>query len=54
MNFAEALAHMDGEDIMLGIYDNVHDELRAKDVLLIKEKEHVSTEIMTVVYWYFE
>ena len=32
---------MDGEDIMLDIYDNVQEELKVKAKLLEKEKEQV-------------
>ncbi|ELU17379.1 hypothetical protein CAPTEDRAFT_151173 [Capitella teleta] len=34
-----ALAQMDGEDIMLGIYDNVQEELKVKNSMLSKEKQ---------------
>ena len=37
----EALANMQGEDIMLGIYDNIHDELRDTRRRLNNEKDKV-------------
>ena len=40
--FSEALANMQGEDIMLGIYDNIHDELRDTRRRLNNEKDKVS------------
>ena len=33
---------MEGEEIMLGIYDNIQDELKATTKLLKKEKDMVS------------
>lgn len=36
---------MDDDGIMLQIYDNIHDELKAKNKLLEKEKTKVINEI---------
>jgi kinesin family protein 3/17 len=35
----EALANMEGDELMVGIYESVHDELRMKDKQLMKEKQ---------------
>ena len=37
----EALEEQSGEDIILGIYDNVHEELTVKTKLFKKEEEKV-------------
>lgn len=39
--FTEAIANMDDDGIMLQIYDNIGDELKAKNKLLEKEKHKV-------------
>ena len=39
---------MDGEDIMLNIYDNVQDELKVKNKLLEKEKKKVRSVFMVL------
>ncbi|XP_067655416.1 osmotic avoidance abnormal protein 3-like [Haliotis asinina] len=38
---AEAIANMDDDGIMIAIYDNIHDEVRAKNKLLEKEKQKI-------------
>ena len=38
---SEALASMKGEDIMLGIYDNIQDELRDTVKVMKNEKDKV-------------
>ncbi|XP_041367083.1 kinesin-like protein KIF17 [Gigantopelta aegis] len=44
LHLAEAIANMDDDDMkMLGIYDNIHEELKAKNKLLEKEKEKVES-----------
>ena len=42
---SDALKKMDGDDILLNIYDNVHEELRVKTKLLDREKEKVNRQI---------
>ena len=37
----EAIKKLDGEDILLEIYENVHDELRAKTDMMDKERAKV-------------
>jgi hypothetical protein len=38
-----ALAEKDGDDIIVDVYDNVHEELRAKTRALEKQKQKVCT-----------
>ena len=38
---ADALANMEGEEIMLDIYDDIHDELKAAKKVIQKEKDSV-------------
>ncbi|XP_071104512.1 osmotic avoidance abnormal protein 3-like isoform X1 [Haliotis cracherodii] len=38
---AEAIANMDDDGIMIAIYDDIHDEVRAKNKLLEKEKKKI-------------
>lgn len=41
MLYAVALAERDGDDIMVDVYESIHDELRAKKRALEREKEKV-------------
>ena len=41
LTITEAIANMDDDGIMLEIYDNIGDELKAKNKLLEKEKQKV-------------
>lgn len=46
----EAIANMDDDGIMLQIYDNIGDELKAKNKMLENTKQKV-WEISTCTYW---
>ena len=45
LTITEAIANMDDDGIMLEIYDNIGDELKAKNKLLEKEKQKVKREM---------
>lgn len=47
--YAVALAERDGDDIMVDVYESIHDELRAKKRALEREKEKVSTHMDLIV-----
>jgi hypothetical protein len=45
----EAIAKMDDDGIMLSIYDDIHDEVKAKTKTLEKEMERVC--LFTLIYF---
>lgn len=47
--YAVALAERDGDDIMVDVYESIHDELRAKKRALEREKEKVSAHMELIV-----
>ena len=49
LTITEAIANMDDDGIMLEIYDNIGDELKAKNKLLEKEKQKVKEKWMKML-----